>query len=265
MIMAGGQSSRMRADGGKHHKALRTVAGMTLFEHNLFSLLHGGFTDLVIATSHSEKELNDYLKQRILPLTQGADYQVTLYEEKEPHGTIGAARSVSAEHGHVPVINVDNLSDMDPRAFLNSHLENGAAMTIATHYQSFRMPFGEVQIKDGFITELCEKPTTVYHTSSGTYVLSPRARAAIPHTGPLGAPQLFEILKQKGETVAAWQHGCHWIDINDTEGLELAEQMISTHKKQFLERFEKLELFRQMQGAPFVNDGARECEGGRLL
>ncbi|MCB1051034.1 MAG: NTP transferase domain-containing protein [Acidobacteria bacterium] len=233
MIMAGGQSSRMRADGDPTHKALRKVAGLSLLEHNIAGLIKAGFTQLVIALSQAETELKSFIEEKLNADLTPMGIDLTLYQETKPEGTIGAARVIPQSAGHVPIINVDNLSALDLRAFYNHHVAHSAWMTIATHLETFRMPFGQVVVQAGQILELREKPETQYHTSSGTYVLSPEARDLIQNDLPMGAPDLFARIRGLGQPICAFEHQAHWIDINDAASLKRAETLVSAHPNAF--------------------------------
>ena len=54
------------------------------------------------------------------------------------------------------------------------------AMTLATHLQSFTMPFGAVEVEGGRILNYQEKPTVSFSVSSGICVLGPSALEHCP-------------------------------------------------------------------------------------
>src|SRR5262249_14511384 len=62
--------------------------------------------------------------------------------------------------------------------------------------------------------------------SSGTYILSPVARRSIP-PGPVGTPQLVNILLDNQQKVAAFSHASPWIDVNDSSSVHRAENLIA--------------------------------------
>src|SRR6185369_3742398 len=96
-------------------------------------------------------------------------------KEDVPRGTIGIARELKGRAETILVVNVDNLTALNLRHLVEHHLESGAAFTVATHFEPFQIPFGEVTLDDGFITDYREKPVRQIRVSSGTYVLSARA------------------------------------------------------------------------------------------
>src|SRR5262245_55670066 len=129
VIMAGGQSARMRASHGGIHKALVPILGVPMLERNLTWLLAIGFRDLYIAIAESERRLRHFAKTRCQALTRKFGARFTIMEERSPLGTIGACRICPAD-GDLVVVNVDNLTTLDLHGMLNTHRESGAAMTI---------------------------------------------------------------------------------------------------------------------------------------
>ena len=232
LIMAGGKSSRMRASLGNRHKALVPILGVPMLERNLTWLIALGFRKLYLAAAAGECALLEFVRTRCQSLAAGFGATLSLIVETSPLGTIGACRLCVA-HGDLIVVNVDNLTCLDLHGMLDTHHGSSAAMTIATHCQSFRMPFGQVVLEEQQIVDLLEKPETRYQISSGTYVLSARACQVIPPDRCIGAHELFYQLKANGEKIVAFPHNSLWIDVNDTDATHQAEALIAKHFKDF--------------------------------
>jgi mannose-1-phosphate guanylyltransferase/phosphomannomutase len=233
LIMAGGRSERMRASSGPQHKALVRVQGLSLLERNLHKLLSHGFRDIFIAISAHEPELQAYVAncgQRLV-VSRGARLECLI--EQVPLGTIGIARQLKARAAAILVVNVDNLTALNLRQLVDHHLESSAAFTIATHVEPFQIPFGEVALDDGLVTEYREKPVRQIRVSSGTYVLAARACELIAPVGPTSVPQLFAALRRQGERISAFEHAAPWIDVNDAAAIKQAEQLIADHASDF--------------------------------
>jgi mannose-1-phosphate guanylyltransferase/phosphomannomutase len=172
-----------------------------------------------------------------VPLACALGAEVQFLEESEPLGTIGIAARLATSCDTLLVVNVDNLSSLNLRALVEHHLQEEASLTIATHVEPFRIPFGEVVMAEGRIEEYVEKPVINRVVSSGTYVLSQRACSSIPSNQRMDIPQLFRLLKEQGEGIVAFEHSDYWIDVNDATAVRSAEQLILAHHNRF-------ELFR---------------------
>jgi dTDP-glucose pyrophosphorylase len=231
--MAGGRSQRMRSGASQTHKALVPVLGLPMIERNLLMLLAQGFRDIVVAVNSRERELLDYVRQRGTCLAHLRRASLRVFEEQTPLGTIGAAGTLECRSTPLLVVNVDNLTTLDLKAFVNHHTETGAALSIATHFELWRIPFGEVVVKNGHVTEYREKPTFEIRLSSGTYVLSTNALSLLPKDRPTDVPNLFALLSQRGERIMSYQHNAAWIDVNDAACLDKAEQLIIEHFQSF--------------------------------
>jgi NDP-sugar pyrophosphorylase family protein len=223
LIMAGGRSERMRATAGPLHKALVTVSGVPLIEHNLQTLLSQGFRDIAIAVNEAEFAIGDYVQTRGRDLATAASSRLEVIWEREPLGTIGAARIAMGESEAMVVVNVDNLTSIDLNSFAAYHFEIGATLTIAAHEERFQIPFGELQLSGNRILQYIEKPLKPFWISSGTYVLSREVCSFIPAGERTDIPLLVSRLLNSGRHVAAFRHHEDWIDVNDAAAVSRAE------------------------------------------
>ena len=179
MIMAGGQSQRMRRGGRSCHKGLRTILGAPLIEWNLSALLWFGFRQVYVAVSGCEPELTQWLMGKGTALAKERGAELVTLVEGRPLGTIGAAGRVLTDVIDVVIVNVDNLTDLNLRTLLKFHRDKAAALTVATHQQVIRLPFGRLRLEGDRLIGYDEKPDVPVQISSGTYVLNQRVLAAI--------------------------------------------------------------------------------------
>ena len=232
IIMAGGRSSRMRADDDRRHKALRVVAGQTLVERSVRNLLAYGFRSIAIAVSGAEAELRAFARVHARSVARDAGATLTCLVETVPLGTIGAVRALPDPAADLLVVNVDNISSIDLEELLAFHHASSAAMTIACHEEVFRLPFGELRVDGGSVHEYREKPAHAFHVSSGTYAVSRDAIRLVELGERLDVPELFARVKSDGGVVAAFRHTKSWIDVNDAAALRRAEAMIAAGELQ---------------------------------
>jgi NDP-mannose synthase len=227
--MAGGRGERMRASGMATPKPLVTVGGMTLLEHNLLALLDCGMRDIVVATPVHSPEIAEFVRGRcrLLLSSRGGDLRV--YEEQQPLGNIGAAAEIDRLGPELLVVFADNLTTLDLAAIVRHHRQVGAALTAAVHFEPFRIPFGEVEVRDGMIVAYTEKPERRLLVSSGVLVLGAGAIARIPRGQPTRISWLANQLLAAGERIAAFPHQALWIDVNDMGAAERAERLLPGH------------------------------------
>ena len=233
LIMAGGRSERMRSTAGQTHKALISVLGIPMIERNLLALFAQGFRDVVVAVNFRERDVLDYVNGQATKLAHERGAALRCHTESAPLGTIGAAGSVQCDSDPLLVVNVDNLTTLNLRAFVAHHVKERAVLSIATHIELFPIPFGEVVVQNGLVTEYREKPTISVRLSSGTYVLSQRARSFIAKDCRTDLPSLFALLLSHGERIVSYEHSAPWIDVNDAASLDKAENLIGQYSSEF--------------------------------
>lgn len=232
IVMAGGGSTRMRATSGPRHKALTEISGMSLAEWNVRALLASGCSDITVVIGRDEAELAAFSESVLVPIAAQRGAALHIHYELTPLGNAGGAAAVPVR-GDTVVVFVDNLTTLDLAAMLDRHRRSGAAMTIATHVEFYRNPFGELTIIDGHVTAYDEKPAHPAHISSGTFILGDRARAAIAPGERIDLATLCARVLGQGYNVAAFEHAAPWIDVNDAAAVARAEALVAEHVDRF--------------------------------
>lgn len=225
--MAGGRSERMRSTEGIH-KALKQVAGRTLIQWNIEALLDAGFRDLVIAAGSHNPEILEFVGSKGCELAHAAGATIRCLVEETSLGTIGAAAIAARGADALLVVNVDNLTTLPLRQFVQHHWDANAALTIASHREPFRIPFGELVVENGEVVEYREKPVFPVRISSGTYIIGPSAAELIVPNRRFDITDLFLAVRARGLKIAAFDHDSKWIDINDAPSLLRAESLFAS-------------------------------------
>jgi len=233
LIMAGGRSQRMHSTLGSTHKALISILGVPMLERNICCLVAKGIHHIVVALGAHEKKIEEFVNSRGRSIVTSVAGSIACLKEEQPLGTIGAAREMRGQCSDLIVTNVDNLTSLDWQQMLAHHRQKGVAMTIAAHWQPFRMPLGELEVGNGDVIAYHEKSTRPILISSGAYVLSPQACAAIPEGQRTDVPDLVNTLLRSGQPVAAFEHNAAWIDVNDAASIGDAETLVASHFNEF--------------------------------
>jgi NDP-sugar pyrophosphorylase family protein len=233
VINAGGRSQRMAASGIAIHKALVPVLGVPLVERNLCVLLDQGFRDIVIVVSAATPDVEAFVRGRLAILASARGANVECIREVEPLGNMGAARQIATRSADLLVTFVDNLTALHLADLVTQHRQSGASLTIATHTEAFQIPHGELVIADGVVNDYIEKPTKDTRVASGVYALRSDAAAFIPQNRATGAVDLFHLLKDRGEKIAAFEHHAPWIDVNDAAAVRRADNMVADNADMF--------------------------------
>jgi len=233
LVMAGGRGERSRRSNGPTPKPLLPVLGIPLLERNLKMLLRQGLRDVVVSVPGSIPEIKEFALTRGRDLIEAAGGVLDIIEEIEPRGNIGCAAELRGRADTVLVILADNLTTLDLRLFLAAHWSSGAMVTLATHMESFRSPYGELDVAGGRVAAYREKPRRSVLICSGICALTAEALEAIRTDEPVGMSGLVQTLIGHGEFVAEYRHQAPWVDVNDAEALMRAEALVAKHWDQF--------------------------------
>ena len=225
LVMAGGRSQRMRAGGCGLHKALRTVGDVPLIEWSLTALRGCPLAHVFVSLSAGETDIAQWMVAHGPRLSREVRVNLSLVVEEEPLGTIGAIALLPCMFDHVLVVNVDNVTNLDLGMLLAAHTASNAAVTIACHEQSFRIPFGRLEVSGEHVVRYCEKPEIAVPISSGTYVFARRAIDLVAVRARMDVPRLVELLIAGGDEVRVFRHSAVWLDVNDEVSLSAAEDL----------------------------------------
>ena len=133
VILAGGKGTRLRPYTTSFPKPLMPVGDRPVLEILIEQLIRDGFTDLRFAVGHLAELIEAYFGDGT---RWGDDVTIAYSHETSPLGTAGPlAMLVDGLPENFIVVNGDVLSDLDYRAFLESHHSNDPArvLTISTH------------------------------------------------------------------------------------------------------------------------------------
>ena len=223
LVMAGGQGCRM---GASVPKPLVPVLGVPLLERNLLALLAVGIREIVVSIRGAHSTMSRWCARRGVALATAAGATLSIYEETSPRGTIGAASTFQRGREPVVVLYGDNLTALDLAGLIAHHRQSGAALTLASHEEPFRIPFGRVVLDDHWVRAYHEKLSLPIPICSGAYVLGPAALDAVPREGRMDAPDLIDRLLARNYSVSAYRHAAPWIDVNHPAALVEAELLV---------------------------------------
>jgi NDP-sugar pyrophosphorylase family protein len=155
----------------------------------------------------------------------GSAFGVTInyIHEKERMGTAGAL-SLMKDFLHEPffVMNGDLLTNVNFEHFHDFHLSQKAAGTMGVREYDFQVPYGVVNIEQGNIQSIVEKPVHKFFVSAGIYMLSPESLALVPEGEFFDMPSLFEKIICKNSAALSFPIHEYWLDIGRMNDYEKA-------------------------------------------
>ena len=174
-ILAGGLGTRLRPLTDQLPKPMVKVDGTPMLEHIINRAKAEGFHKFVISVGYLGSIIEEYFKDG-----SGFGVEIAYLRESKPLGTAGSLKLLNPIPA-MPILisNADVITDVQYGEFLDFHIQQDAIATMATRAHEIIHPFGVIEMEQGRITQIEEKPKIMTDINAGIYVLSPSAFAAI--------------------------------------------------------------------------------------
>ena len=238
MIFAAGLGTRLRPLTDHMPKALVPVAGVPMLQHVILRLKAQGFTELVVNVHHFGEQIIDFLKAN-------NDFGLTIHVSDERDllldtgGGIKKARTWLDGNEPFLVHNADILTNVDLRAFYDSHLKSGADATLLVSERRTQryLLFDEGLQLHGWINEATgeSKPEgfdphgAAYRKLAfgGLHVISPSLFRYMEgngdYEGKFSIISLYLAICKQARIQGYPLQGVQWFDIGKPETLREAE------------------------------------------
>ncbi|MBA3828156.1 MAG: NTP transferase domain-containing protein [Taibaiella sp.] len=234
MLFAAGSGTRLKPFTDNHPKALATVNGKTLLEHNLCFLQRYGIYDVVINVHHFAIQIME-----AITYNKGFGSNITISDESDEvletgGGLKKAAHNFHNEHAFV-VMNVDVLCNIQLDKMIAAHQASDAIATLAVMQRnsSRQLLFDEHMMLCGWANNttgqqriarevLSMKP----YAFSGIQVLTP-AVLDIPFNGKFSIIDVY-LHHAREHIIKGYDHtGDVFIDVGKPESLEKAAHLFA--------------------------------------
>ncbi len=208
VIMAGGKGTRMDPFTRIFPKPLIPIGKKTVVEMIMDQFHRWGFQHFILTLNYKKEYIKVFLQEAELP------YRVDWIDEPEFLGTAG---SLSLLKDHLRdtfvVANCDSLLDLDVAEVLAWHRDQGAIMTVIGCYHEVKIHFGVLELGEGRLRRILEKPSHDTIINTGIYVLEPRAIDYIPAGEEVHMDGLIGKMIAAGEKVSVYPIHSGWLDI----------------------------------------------------
>lgn len=223
VIMAGGKGKRMWPITRDIPKPMVEVGGKPMLEHIIQQFVKQGFSDFHIALNYLGHMIEDYFGDGEM-----WDCKITYIREEESLGTAGALSLITKPFADPFIlINGDILSSVDFCDLLDYHGENHAMATVCARMHRMEVPFGVIQLKDGNLEAIVEKPVYEDLISAGIYAMNPQVLRTIPKGCVTDMPTVLQSLVQDKKKVAVFPLRDDWMDVGRLDDLIKAKRQFA--------------------------------------
>jgi NDP-sugar pyrophosphorylase family protein len=218
VILAGGLGKRLRPLTEILPKPLLKVGNKSILESLILLLKKNKIKRVFIATNY----LHDKIVSKI---GDGKKYGVKIFysKEKKKLGTCGPL-SLLREKLQNPffLLNGDILTNAN-LIKISKLIKKKSLLTVVTKEINLPFRFGKINSKNGFITNLVEKPTYKQEILAGIYLFKPEIFKFIPQNQYFGMDQLIKRLMKKKIKISKYLLKNYWIDIGQLDDYEIAK------------------------------------------
>jgi dTDP-glucose pyrophosphorylase len=223
VLMVGGLGARLSPLTDNMPKPMLHVGNKPILETIIENFAKYGYTEIILSVSYKSHMIEEYFGN-------GAAFGVNIeyVHETKRMGTAGAL-SLMRDGLTEPffVMNGDLLTNVNFEHMHDYHLSHDAVATMAVREYDFQVPYGVVNVQDGKIWSIEEKPTHKFFVSAGIYMLSPKTLTHIPNDNFFDMPTLFEKLIVEKSNTISFPIREYWLDIGRISDYERANNEYS--------------------------------------
>ena len=176
VVMAGGVGTRLHPLTENTPKPLLPVGGKSILERIVEGLCRHGICDIWLAIHYHAEQIQTHFGDG-----RKWGIQIRYIHEETPLGTAGAL-SLLPERFTTPflLMNGDLLTRLNYHSLYQFHVDVDALMTVCVKESDVRVPYGVVEVENGLVWNLVEKPTDRFFINAGIYILAPQLLDYIP-------------------------------------------------------------------------------------
>ncbi len=225
VLMAGGLGTRLRPLTHRKPKPMLEVGGRPILETIIAGFAERGFRRFVICTNYMSEVIRDHFGDG-----SRLGIEIRYVHERNRLGTAGAL-SLLDERPTEPffVMNGDLLTNVDYTNLVRFHYEHDAAATVCVRRQTWQIPYGVIEMRDGVVVSITEKPTQDLFVNAGIYLVNPSAVDQVPRDEFFDMPDLLERLVAQGQTVVSFPIHEYWIDVGHKQEYDKANTEFDTY------------------------------------
>lgn len=207
VIMAGGKGTRLDPFTKILPKPLIPIGNKPIIEIIMERFYQHGFHNFIYTLNYRKEYIKLFLKENNFP------YTIDWVEEVDYLGTAGGLRLLEGKVTDTFfVTNCDSLLEIDFVKVLNWHKKHKAAITIIGCHNEVKIPFGVLEISEGKLKKIKEKPVHDILINTGVYVIEPDVLTYLAINKKMDMNKLIELVGEK-ETVSVYPIYEGWFDI----------------------------------------------------
>lgn len=222
MIMAGGRGKRLSPLTDTVPKPMLPLGSKPIIEHNIDRLIAFGIKKIYISVKYLGEQIQEYFGD-------GSQKGISIEYiwEDQFLGTAGALALVDEfKSDHVLLMNSDLFTNVDFEDLYLELIKNNADMAVASTEYKVDVPFAVFETKEEQVLDFKEKPSYVYHSNAGIYILNKKLIDNIPKNKFHDITDLMDNLVKNGGKLVHSPIIGFWIDIGKPTDYKQAQEFV---------------------------------------
>ena len=222
VVMAGGRGKRLSPLTDTIPKPMLQLGSKPIIEHNIDRLISFGIKKIYISVKYLGEQIGDYLGDG-----NQKNINIEYVWENEPLGTAGALALIdNLTTEHILLMNSDLFTNVNFESLYLKLINENADMAVASTEYKVDIPYAVFETKAGKITNFKEKPSFIYHSNAGIYILKRSLISKIQKNKYCDITDVMEQLVTEGGKLVYDPIIGYWIDIGKTVDYEHAQEFI---------------------------------------
>ncbi len=222
MIMAGGRGKRLSPLTDSIPKPMLPLGDKPIIEHNIDRLIEFGIKKIYISVKYLGQQIVDYFGDG-----SSKGISIEYIWEDEPLGTAGALTLVEKFNSdHVLLMNSDLFTNINFEDLYLKLIKENADMAVASTEYKVDVPYAVFETDDSKVISFKEKPSYIYHSNAGVYILKKELINEIPKGKFFNITDLMENLVNRGGKLIYDPIVGYWIDIGKPVDYQQAQGFV---------------------------------------
>lgn len=216
-VMAGGKGTRLKPFTNILPKPLIPLGDIPIVEIIMNRFKHFGYNNFILSLNYKADMIRMYFADN------EQDFEISYVQEKEFSGTAGSLALVKNRIDKTFfVTNCDIIMDIDFDDFHKYHKNKQHDLTVVGVIQEIKIPYGIMEMQNGNLVGITEKPIYDFIVNAGIYILEPSILKLIPDEKFLDMPDLMLLARNAGFKVGIYPIANEMIDVGHWDEYNLA-------------------------------------------
>jgi len=228
VVLAGGKGTRFRPFSFVIPKPLMPIGEEPILKHLIESFKKYEISNFIISTGYQSELVKAYF-------SDGKKFGVSIdyFHEETPLGTAGPISLIKdtlSKEEYFFLINGDIYTELNFEKMFSFGIKNQFDILVGYVEKKEKNKFGVLEIDNGNLNKIIEKPDNIFNISSGIYLLNKSVLDYIPYNKFFTMPEIINKLLLENMKVGAFKIEEYWLGIENADDLDAVTKRLGIDK-----------------------------------